>query len=195
MSRVSSATRSQACSLLLKAAGFALAAATVIPAAAVPVTALNPYTVNAIPTANTAIPLFSSPSGPFTNYYAFSIGAPAGAFGISLISVGFAFPSWSAEVYQSDSACISSASTCNLVGSAFAVLSQTGNSLYLPTGGGGFVNAPTVPGTYVVKVTGTGVSGSAYIGNVATAIPAPAALGLLGIGLLGMGLTRRRRGA
>jgi hypothetical protein len=205
MSSLSFGQAMSAPSKLLQATAFVLASAAAAPVYAIPT---NPQSVTVMPkpSLNATLPTRStSLSGQLTGasawsaYYAVEGISPAAAISFSLNTTGTSIAGWYGNVYLADGGCdtpFTANATLNCAGpfTLFGAMNNSsGTLLTLPTPQPGFMGF-TPSQYFVIETGGTGGAIEEYTISVNTAVPAPAALGLLGIGLLGMGLTRRRNG-
>ena len=182
--------------LQLLAASVALASVSLysVPAAAVTVTALSPFSHDGVTNTGTGISLQNVGTTPFTHYFSFEVASPASTLSVALTSSGSAINPWTGAIYAAQGTCLSTDVSCTL-GTKVGDMTLTGNSLNFGANAAAQF-LPNVPATYILEVIGTGTgNNSKYSGNISVDVPAPAVLGLLGIGLMGMGLARRRSSA
>jgi hypothetical protein len=138
--------------------------------------------------------------GPLSDYYVFFLATGANTAASATFTLASSITNFSGAIYAT-----TGTASCAGQGTVCSGLSISGPALATATGVlNGTASQWSIAGTflnnayYILEVAGTvgqtADNGTSYSGTIATSVPAPAALGLLGIGLVGMGLTRRRNG-
>jgi hypothetical protein len=155
-------------------------------AVAVPTTSLTPNNLTGLtPNRTASIPGFDTGLGSFAEYFSFQISAPASEFRANGNYIG------NAQVLSGLMATLFAAADCS--GSS-CVGSGLGSSTMTSATEWTLDWRNVTAGYYVLKISGSSTQLDALVsGQVATRVPAPAVLGLVGLGLVGVGFFGSRR--
>ena len=123
---------------------------------------------------------YSPGNGEFSQVYFFNLLTDAGSLTANYNWTPIGTTGFAGTFYKSDAAGA-------LIGPSLASWTQDGSRNF------DFSYGAVEAGFYAFQFTGIAANEATFSGQVAAAVPAPAALGLLGLGLFAMGLGRKSR--